>query len=619
MAYLKPVVETYLQDTKFDAQLGSVPTSDEYFLGRLSVKGFRIEETSYLDTARPERRISAGLTSFSRPRYAGVKFARMILPDPTSLDRHHYTFSFVRWEMLGDVRCLLVDVVPVPHSGDERFLGRIWVEDQDSHIVRFNGTFTPSPRDPVGAHFDSWRLNLLPNVWLPAFVYSEESAPPKHVARSYKAQTRIWGYDLHDAGNLRKYAQPIVDAVPESVRNKNDSGYDLNPGLSSHKDQYSGDDNVVERLQIAGLIAPAGDVDHVLETVVRNIVITNDLEIRPEVRCRVLLTTPLESFSVGRTIIVSRGLLDVLPDEGTLAMILAHELAHIILGHALEGNYSTLASELFPNEKTLHKLDSHLDPVKEEAADRKTMEIFAKSPYKDKIAQAGLFLKAVQERFAQLPHLIHPHLGHGLMMADLTYSAPQLEMTRTDQIAALPLGSRIKFDPLSDRIQLAQKTSVQANYAYEKMPFEVTPFYPHLNRILVTPGRETDAPVNRSAPATSVVPTAIAQDGKVPTAPAVSAHQESARTAAKPGSHNSSTVSQKGSNARSEGTVSITSTPEGADIFIDSVGRGSTPALLKLAPGKHSVQLALSGYKDWVSNVEVNAGSDINITGALQK
>ncbi len=120
MAYLKPVVETYLQDTKFDAQLGSVPTSDEYFLGRLSVKGFRIEETSYLDTARPERRISAGLTSFSRPRYAGVKFARMILPDPTSLDRHHYSFSFVRWEMLGDVRCLLVDVVPVPHSGDER-------------------------------------------------------------------------------------------------------------------------------------------------------------------------------------------------------------------------------------------------------------------------------------------------------------------------------------------------------------------------------------------------------------------------------------------------------------------------------------------------------------------
>jgi hypothetical protein len=45
----------------------------------------------------------------------------------------------------------------------------------------------------------------------------------------------------------------------------------------------------------------------------------------------VLLTTPLESFVVGRTIILSRGLLDVLPDEATLAAVLAHELAHIVL------------------------------------------------------------------------------------------------------------------------------------------------------------------------------------------------------------------------------------------------------------------------------------------------
>jgi S1-C subfamily serine protease len=68
-----------------------------------------------------------------------------------------------------------------------------------------------------------------------------------------------------------------------------------------------------------------------------------------------------------------------------------------------------------------------------------------------------------------------------------------------------------------------------------------------------------------------------------------------------------------------EGTVSITSFPDGADIFVDSVGRGHTPILLKLKPGKHSVQLVLSGYKDWIKDVDVGAGGIVNVTGDLQK
>ena len=67
-----------------------------------------------------------------------------------------------------------------------------------------------------------------------------------------------------------------------------------------------------------------------LETVVANLEITNDLEIEPPVRCRVLLTTPLESFTIGHTIVISRGLIDVLPDEASLAMVLAHELGHVL-------------------------------------------------------------------------------------------------------------------------------------------------------------------------------------------------------------------------------------------------------------------------------------------------
>jgi PEGA domain len=67
------------------------------------------------------------------------------------------------------------------------------------------------------------------------------------------------------------------------------------------------------------------------------------------------------------------------------------------------------------------------------------------------------------------------------------------------------------------------------------------------------------------------------------------------------------------------GTVSVTSDPDGADIFIDSVGYGHSPAILKLPPGKHTVQLVKQNYKDWTSNLEVKENSIVNVTAKLQK
>jgi len=81
------------------------------------------------------------------------------------------------------------------------------------------------------------------------------------------------------------------------------------------------------------LIAPKGEVDKVLETVVNNLEVTNNIDVEPDVRCRVMTTTTLESFTVGHTIVLSRGLIDVLPDEASLATIIAHELSHAVLGH----------------------------------------------------------------------------------------------------------------------------------------------------------------------------------------------------------------------------------------------------------------------------------------------
>jgi len=491
MRNLHPIAETYVQDTKPDAKLGTVPNRDEYFLGQLSFAN-GISEVSYLGDSGIRSRVMNGMTGILSAKPSGVDFARTLLMDPGHFDREHYSFTPVRSEMLGEVRCLVIDVEPQPHSGNGRFLGRIWVEDEDYHIVRINGTYVGAR---MGTHFESWRLNVLPHVWLPAYSYSEEPDEHSKLGPSirYKALTRIWGYDLQHAGDLREYAQPLAETAPAATEGKKNDGYDLSGRLSVRPFQYSTEDNIIERLQVAGLMAPTGPVDQILETVTENLIITNKLDLKPEIRCRVLLTAPLESFSFGHVIVLSRGLIDVLPDEATLAAVLAHELAHIELGHSSEDKYASWNSLFFPNEKTLQKFDFRLDEAQEEAANKRAAELLAKSPYKDKLAEATLFFKTLQARAPELPNLIHPHLGNAVIEADavkqshLAEPAPELEMARVDQISALPLGSRVKIDPWSDRIEMLKVRADPVRLASEKIPFEITPVFPYLRRVQDAP------------------------------------------------------------------------------------------------------------------------------------
>ena len=103
----------------------------------------------------------------------------MMFLDPHSFDTQHYVFSFVRREFLGSVRTWVYDVHPKV-AGMGRFYGRIWVEDEDGNIVRFNGTYTgPQIRGRLASyyfHFDSWRMNVQPGIWLPVAVYVEETS-----------------------------------------------------------------------------------------------------------------------------------------------------------------------------------------------------------------------------------------------------------------------------------------------------------------------------------------------------------------------------------------------------------------------------------------------------------
>jgi hypothetical protein len=424
----------------------------------------------------------------------------------TDFQRKYYDFTFVRREFLGEVRCLVIDVQPKEKAPAGRFLGRIWVEDQDYNVVRFNGTYYPHPKSSYYLHFDSWRLNMRTGAWLPAYIYSEESDLKTNMGKTlhFRAQTRLWGYDLKGLNKNSEFTQILVDS-PQSVKDQTDAAADPSPVMAERMWERQAEDNAVERLTKIGLLAPPGEVDKILQTVVNNLLVTNNIDLQADVRCRVLLTAPLESFTIGHTIVVSRGLLDVLPDEASLAMVLAHELSHIVLGHATDTKLAFNDRLFFPDEDSFQRLDFKRRPADEEAADTKALELLKNSPYKDKLGSAGLFLKALQQSAPDLPNLIRPHLGNGvagaksLRMPMLLESAPALDPKRPDQIAALPLGGRIKLDPWTDQVEMAKAKPVALTSAREKMPFAITPFFPYLTR-LSPPGSSEKMALTAPAP-----------------------------------------------------------------------------------------------------------------------
>jgi hypothetical protein len=515
LASRTPVVETYLQDLKQDPQLGPVPEGDHYFLGRMDLSESIDREDFLSDKGKPskdsdesmEKKLLGGFVNKFKFQYQPLGFSWMIYVDRNDFDKQHYDFRYVRREFLGDVRCMVFDVTPRKDAGRGRFLGRIWVEDQDFNVVRMNGTYAHPSRNTYFFHMDSWRLNLVPGYWLPSYIYSEEgdftAGARNRIA--FKAQTRMWGYNLRASANDEELTQIKVD----SVKDETPSTQDATPLAAEREWQQQAEDNVIERLERAGLLAPEGEVDKILQTVVNNIEITNNIDLPRPVRTRVLTTSPLETFSVGNTIIVSRGLIDVLPDEGSLAMVLSHELAHIVLGHNLGSQYAFNDRMLFSDEGTFANLGFKHIPEEETAADKKAIEMLKNSPYAQKLDSAGLFIKALQARAPQLTALLQAHLGNNIAengqvtrMAELANGGPALDWNKLDQIAALPLGGRVKLNPWDNKVELVKAQSVAITSARDKMPFEVTPFFPRLVRYneSMTPGAVPDTPAAAKAP-----------------------------------------------------------------------------------------------------------------------
>jgi hypothetical protein len=478
-----PLVETYIQNLRPDKELGFTPAGDRYFLGRAAfAKGVNLVSLTQTDNKSKKAILGIGNFFSFAMQYLPDGFLQMIFIDTNGFDKQHYKFDYVHREFLGEVRCLVFDVTPLPKSGKGRFLGRIWVEDQGYHIVRFNGAYGGNGHSSWYFHFDSWRSNVQPDLWVPTYVYSEEKEFHYALTKKldFKAQTRLWGYNVGHAAEEQELSKILVETP---VQDDSKTANDLTPIQAQRSWDRSAEDNVAERLQRIGLMSPKGEVDKVLETVVNNLEVTNNLDIDPEVRCRIMTTTTLESFTLGHTIVLSRGLVDVLPDEASLATVIAHELGHVVLGHRLDSNYAFFDQLLVDDKDTFHHFGFARTPEEEKAADDKAAQLLANSPYKNQLGNANLFMAALAARQKEIPNLISPHLGNRVPGADEVKGATPPDLKQNPQLTvALPIGGRVKLDPWNDRLALLKSKPVGLVAEREKMPFEVTPFMPYLTR-----------------------------------------------------------------------------------------------------------------------------------------
>ena len=492
----RPLAETYIQNMQEGKEHNVRPVADTYFLGRLDFKESTNEEVFQKNKPGGMHHFFSPLemlekNTFTR-HYVPNGFATMAIVD-RDFQKANYYFTFVRQEFLGEVRCIVVDVQPKEKAHQGSFVGRIWVEDHDFNIVRFNGTYSNKSNYDSYFHFDSWRMNTLPGIWLPSYIYSEETVRkhdlPPFIQPRFKAQTRFWDYDEVHIKHESEFTDVRVDMAQD-----HEAAFraQATPLEAQRNWERLAEDNAIDHLQKIGLIAPLGPVDRVLQIVVDNLSITNNLEIIPDVRCRVLLTTPLESFTIGHTIVISRGLIDVLPDEGALAMVLSHELAHIVLNHRIDTKFAFNDRFFFSEPVTFQRMDFGRNALDEQAADKKAIELLNNSPYKDKLASAGLFLRQVQDRAQVLPNLIRPHFGNPLgnknttRLAPVATVAPKLE-DNVDQVSALSLGARVNLNPWNNQIEMMSAKHVTLLSPADKMPLEVTPFFPYLTRMFTKP------------------------------------------------------------------------------------------------------------------------------------
>ncbi len=531
-----PLVETYIQTMKPDPLLGQVPESDEHFLSRVDFKSV-IGDNSYAVNNSTSKGSTDGKMGFFKHSVSFVGglgnslhlnfheagFVQMLLMDSNSFDRQHYTFGYVRNDFLGNTPTAVFDVTPIEgKKAFGRFFGRIWIETRSGNVVRFNGDFAGTQEDQKEFyHFDSWRTNVQPDLWLPTSFYVEES-DPKSVSRTlkFKAINHIWGYVLKvPPPESENTSMDVVGATDVSA-----DAPDVSPLGAQRAWVQQAEDNIVERLFQAGLLDAPSEFDKTLEALAGNILAYNNITLSRPIRCRTLLTEPLESLAIGNTIVISKSLLDttgVVTQDGAQQMgnlnaILAFQIAHIILAHRLDTKYAFNDRLLFPSTTVFNRIPMHHTDADNTAAAKKAMELLNAKELEGGQQYFSLYLQQLQQRVKSLKALNEPMIGDGLVksdsdptfwMAAMMSKGPKLDMKDLKQQAAMPLASFLRFDPWTDQVFVLHSAFEPLLTAADKMPFEVEPVYLKLS-YYKAPVEPAAAAPTAAAPAATTPPPA---------------------------------------------------------------------------------------------------------------
>jgi hypothetical protein len=403
-----PIVETYIQSLWPDVH-AQMPLDDVYFLSKVNIsRNFFAgddEKAMLFGRSKASRRILDDNGQKQELNPAG--FIHMLFIDPYDFDSETYRLTYLHPATLGGIDCLVFTVSPINTNAPGKFNGTVWVERKGFKIVRVQGTFQVerlklgqrlSPlRRSAGffIRFDCWRQMIAAGLWAPAYVNIDDSVPWKAIGGDgttdvhYRGHIFVWGYSYMGSFQSR---HPLQTDASEDY------------------------DQVVAGLERDGLVSPPGEVEQSLNEIIEEIAAYNHLNL-PLIRCRVLLTTPVEMFHSGNTILVSRGLLDMVPDKSTLAVLLTHELAHMLL-EGPAGDPAEYTRSLFEYDglgEFPRLVAVQHNEEGETAAAKETCNLLKDSPYLAAMNGALAFVSQLATQSAQIPSLTRARFGAGLV------------------------------------------------------------------------------------------------------------------------------------------------------------------------------------------------------------
>jgi Peptidase family M48 len=278
------------------------------------------------------------------------------------------------------------------------------------------------------------------------------------------------------------------------------------PHEAQRRFEKQAEENILDRLSKAKLLAPPGEVDGMCQQIINSLLAANHQPLGEPMQCRLLLPSRLEAFIVNNTIVVSRGFIDVLPDWSPLAFVLAHQLAHNILGHKTVDTKFAFPDVLrIPDAELIGRLHVRHTEEEESEADSSALKMLNQSRYEGGMPQAALFMDSLRRHASGLSSLLEPDFDEHIIDSKRkvrndpsTRPAEVYDPEAAGQLSALPIGSWLTVNPGTGAVEFSQLSLPPEVKARERGDFTVKAFMPRLQYF----GEKTDSPkpiVHRAA------------------------------------------------------------------------------------------------------------------------